>query len=218
LALKWFKRNIEDSNIFFYKYNNKSERILDLFGDYKLTKVYLIRQPLSNIISFTLNLVTFFQYEKLIAESKDNFPYHTLLVFEVLLPNKTKKMILLEKNNCINLSDNFLVHSTQETIVFNIKKKDLTLNHILQKTCDRIGNERFFNWNLYKNNCQEFTKEILDSIGIYTNKSKEFIFRDKMFKLIVPSEITLHIGNCFCVIYNIIQKYIYDNDLFTFLE
>jgi hypothetical protein len=214
-VLKLLKINIDNNNILFYQYNKKSKRILDLYGNYKLTKIYLIRQPFSKFITFLLNLFTLYQYEKLINESRDNFPYHCLIVFEIKLNNGMKKLLLLEKNNCINITENFLVNNTQEIKELNIKNKNFTINYILNTTQERVGNEKYFNWNLYKNNCHLFTKEILKTIGKYTKKNKEFIFRDKLFKIIIPSEFTLHIGNCLCVIYNICEKYIYDSSLFN---
>ena len=213
--LKILKLSIDNNNILFYQYNKKSKKLLDLYGNCKLTNIYLIRQPFSKFITFLLNIFTLYNYEKLINESQENFPYHSLIVFEIKLENGMKKMLLLEKNNCINISENFFINNTQEIKQLNIKTKELTINTILNITQNRLGNEKYFNWHLYKNNCQEFTKEILKTIGKYNKKNKEFIFRDKLFKIIIPSEFTLHIGNCLCVFYNIIEKYIYDRNVFN---
>ena len=113
-----------------------------------------------------------------------------------------------------NISDNFLINNTQEIKKLNIKNKHLTINTILNTTQSRLGNEKYFNWHLYKNNCQNFTKEILKTIGKYNKINKTIIFRDKLINMITPSEFTLHIGNCVCVFCNIIEKYIYDNNFF----
>lgn len=209
LVLKLLKVNIDNNNILFYQYNKKSKEILSKYGNYKLTKLYLIRQPLAEFVSLFLNLMTFYNYEKLINETQDNFPYHTLLICEVCLENGLRKQLMIEKNNCINITDNFFINGKQEIKEININK-NFTLLDILNKTQERVGNEKFFNWHLYSNNCQEFTKEILKTIGKYTKKNKEFIFRDKLLTLIIPSEFTLHLCNCVCVIYNIIVKYILD--------
>ena len=212
IVLKMLKLGIDNNNILFYQYNKKSKKILDLYGDYELTKIYLVRHPFSKLITLLLNIFTLYNYEKLINESQDNFPYHSLLVFEIKLANGMKKMLLLEKNNCINVCENFFINNSQEIKELKLKKHKHTINSILNSTQKRLGNEKYFNWNLYKNNCQEFTKEILKTIGKYNNKNKKFIFRDKLFKLIIPSEFTLHIGNCLCVFYNIFEKYIYDSN------
>jgi len=212
-VLKFLKLSIDNNNILFYQYNKKSQKILDLYGDCKITKIYLIRQPFSKFITFLLNIFTFYNYKKLINESQDNFPYHSLIVFEVKLKNGFKKMLLLEKNNCINISENFFINNSQEIKQLRLKNKHYTINSILNKTQTRLGNEKYFNWHLYKNNCQEFTKEILKTVRNYNTTNKEFIFRDKLFKIIIPSEFTLHIGNCLCVFYNILEKYIYDSNV-----
>ena len=216
--LKFLKLSIDDNNILFYHYNKKSKKILDLYGDCKITNMYLIRQPFSKTITFILNIFTLYNYEKIINESQDIFPYHCLIMFEVILKNNMKKMLFIEKNNCINICDNFLIHNTQEIKKLNIKHKKLTINSILNITQARLGNETYFNWHLYKNNCQNFTKEILKTIGKYNKINKDFIFRDKLnnklINMISPSEFTLHIGNCVCVVCNIIEKYIYDNNFF----
>jgi hypothetical protein len=210
---KLLKVSVDNNNILFYQYNKKSKKLLDLYGDYKLTNIYLVRQPFSKFITFLLNIFTLYNYEKLINESQDNFPYHTLIIFEIKLKNGTKKMLLLDKNNCINISENFFINNTQEIKQLRIKKRKLTINYILNQTLNRVGNEKYFNWHLYKNNCQEFTKEILKTIGKYNKTNKDYIFRDKLFKIIIPSEFTLHIVNCLCVFYNIVEKYIYDSNI-----
>lgn len=214
-VLKVLKMGIDNTNILFYQYNKKSQKLLDTYGDHKLTKIYLVRQPISKIITFFLNVITLYNYEKLINESPDNQPYHILLVCEIKLSNGLRKLLLIEKNNSINICENFLINNLQDIKPIKLINKHLTINSILKNTQQRIGNKLFFNWNLYKNNCQKFTKEILKTIGNYNKTNKEYIFHDKLFKLIIPSDFTLHIGNCLCVIGNIIEKYIYDSNIFN---
>ena len=212
-VLKFLKMSIDNNNILFYQYNKKSQKILDMYGDHKVTKIYLVRQPFSKFITFLLNIFTLYNYEKLINESQENFPYHILLVFEIKLPNNMRKLLLLEKNNCINICENFLINNSQDIKTIKLKNKKYTINSILKTTQTRVGNEKYFNWHLYKNNCQEFTKEILITLDKYCKTNKEYIFRDKLFKIIIPSEFTLHIGNCLCILYNITEKYIYDSNI-----
>ena len=215
IIFKFLKINLDNNNIFFYQYNKTSQKILDLYGEYKLTKIYLIRQPFSKFCTFVLNIFTLYNYNKLINKSQDNFPYHTLVVFEIKLPNGMKKMLLLEKQNCVNIRENFIIDKFQEIKELKIKNKKLTINSILNSTQQRLGNTKYFNWHFYKNNCQEFTKEILKTIEKYNKTNKKFIFCNKLLKIIIPTEFTLHIVNCLCVIQNIIEKYIYDINMFN---
>lgn len=211
--LKLLKIRVDNNNILFYKYNKKSKKLLDSYGDFKVTKVYVVREPLSKFMTLLLNIFTLYKFEKTINESRDNFPYHVLLVFEVKLSNNMRKLILIEKNNTIDISENFIINKLQEFKTINLKNKNYTLKSILNNTQTRIGTEKFFNWHPYKNNCQEFAKEILITLDNYSKLKKKYIFRDKVFKIIIPSEFLIHLGNCLFSLSNIFQKYIYDNNL-----
>ena len=212
--LKFFKLALDDNNILFYQYSKKCKRLLEIYGDLKIKKIYLLREPLSNFITFLLNILTFYNYNKLITESQDNFPYHCSIIFEIELPNKIKKFLLLEKNNSINICENFLINNSQQlkTIPLNIKNKKYTINSILKTTQKRLGNEKFYNWHVYKNNCQEFVKEILITVNKYNMANKNYILcSNKVINFFIPSEFTVHIINCSCVVYNLFEKYVLDS-------
>jgi hypothetical protein len=134
-----------------------------------------------------------------------------------MLEIKTKKEIkflLLEKNNSVNICETFIINKLYDFKIIPLDKKKPTLNTLLKETKNRIGNHAFFNWNICKNNCQEFIKEILVTLNKYNDDYKEFIFRDKIIKLYEPSDFTLHIINCVFIIINFIEKYILDNNIF----
>lgn len=217
--IKLLSIDIDANNILFYKYNKNSQKILDLYGEHKVTKIYLIRQPLSHFINTLLNIFTFYNYNKLITESQQNFQFHTKLIFEIKLKNNERKLVSLEKNNSIIISDNFYINNSQENKIIKINKKHkLTINAILQSTQERVGIEKYFNWHIYKNNCKEFIKEILITINSYKKEHDTFIFGnigiDKLINIIVPTEFSTHIVNSLVNINNIIEKYILDNNIF----
>jgi hypothetical protein len=211
LILKFFKMTLDDNNILFYQYSKKCQKLLDLYGEYKIKKIYLVREPFSPLITFLLNVITFYKYNKLITESQDNFPYHSSIIFEIELPNKMKKLLLLEKNNSINLRENFLINNSQQIKTLPLKNKKYTINSILNNTQKRLGNKKFFNWHVYKNNCQEFIKEILVTINKFSKYNKDYILSNNILKFLIPSEFTVHIINCSCVLNNILEKYFFDS-------
>jgi hypothetical protein len=208
VLLKLWQTSMDYNNIFFYKYNKKCEQMLKEYGNWKIQKVYLVRQPFGNLVSLCFNVITLFQYNKYIAESQDNYPYHPAIIFEIRQKNKIK-LLLLEKNNSINICDSFLINKTHELKNVPIKKA-FTIKKILETTRQRMGTKDFFNWNLNKHNCQEFIKEILITVCQYTNKHQEFIFRDKIMKLYKPSDFSLHLVNCLFICINFVEKYVLD--------
>lgn len=214
VTYKFLKQSLDDLNIFFYKYNKTSQEILDAYGDCKLTNLYIVRQPVGKFTWNILNILSLFELNKLIKEYNDGYPYHTSLIFEVKLPCGSTKLILLEKNNSINICTNFFVSCHQEMIKVKLDTKNNTINSILEKTRHKIGDAKFFNWHLNKYNCQIFIKQILKTMGKYNKTNKNFIFKDKILNKL--SDFTIHTGNCLCIIYNIIEKYIGINILHLF--
>lgn len=213
-ALYFLKISIDYNNVFFYQYNKKCQRILDEYGDCKINKMYLVRQPFGKIINLAFNILTLFNYNKYINESEDNCPYHPTLILEINANEKTK-FLLLEKNNSINICETFLINKSFDFKKVPIPKNKYTLNKVLKKTKQRIGNHKFFNWNVYKNNCQVFTKEILITLDKYNDEYREFIFKDKIRKHYSPSDFTVHIINCLCNALNFVEKYLLDNNIFS---
>lgn len=218
---KKLKICIDDNNILFYEYSKKSKVTLEKYGDYDIKKIYLIRQPFTKLMTLLLNMITFYNYNKIINNS-NIFPYHTLLVFEIKLPKNKRKFILLEKNNTINICENFLIQNTQDMKIINIKNKT-TINKILFTTQERIGITNYYNWNLFKNNCKNFMKEVLITIGKYNNSCKEFIQEEKFDELFIkttllPTDFSLHIINSVVNIYNFTEKYFFESDFLFFLD
>jgi len=212
--LKFLQISFEYNNIFFYQYNKKCQKIIDEYGNYKINRIYLIRQPFGKITNLVFNIITLFNYNKYLLETPDNYPYHPALIFEIK-KNNNIKFLLVEKNNCINICESFLINKSYEFKCINMTKTKFTLKKVLSKTQKRIGNQKYFNWNIHKNNCQEFTKEILVTLNKYSQEYTNFIFRDKIIqKYYSPSDFTLHIINCIFVIINFIEKYLLDNNIF----
>jgi hypothetical protein len=206
--IKYLEIDLKIYHMFFYDYNKSALEILKKYSDYKITKVYLSRKPFNKKLTLSLNLLTLFQYDKLIKDSYENMPFHSYFVFE-LKKGKDIKLLLVEKNNRINICENFIINENQE--IRSIKVKNFTLNDVLNKTLERIGPKRFFNWNLFENNCQDFTKEILITLGKFNKKNQEYIDKIIILNKLMPSSFGIHILNSIHVIFNIIETYIIDS-------
>lgn len=208
------KSSINECNLFFNEYSQKCVDILSKYGDNIVSKVYLIRRPFGKIATFALNILSLFNYNKYINELFNNCPYHLGLILELKGENGIK-WLLLEKNNEINVSERFIINETFEMKRIKLKKK-CKLNEILLETTNRMGEYEYFNWNIYENNCQEFTKEILTTLNVYNEKYEKFIMKDKIIKkYFSPTDLMLHIINCSAIIMNFIETYFIDvSDVF----
>ena len=219
-VLKYLKKNF-DENFYFNDYTSNSKKYLELYGDLPIKNIYLVRQPVGKINSLIANIVTFNGISRQINSyntiNRNNkfFPIHTLMIFEVKLPNKFKKHVIIEKNNNINISTNYKKYECQDMIKISIKKKNkiFTINNILEKTKNRIGKEKYFNWHIYKNNCVKFSEELLISINKNNKKYKKFIYKNAagIENVVESSNFKLHIVNTSVNLFNFIQKIAFDS-------
>lgn len=196
-----------------YSYNKKTSALLKKYGDYKINKMYLVKNPISKFTNFILNIITFYKFQKTIETYNKTFnaniyPYHVSLIVEISLPNKLTKLLLIEKSNCINITENISFNEKKILKVIKIPKQKYSIRTILQETQQRIGDKKFFNWTIYKNNCYVFIKEILITIGLLNKTNIRFINQDKIIKPLNFSDFTLHTIHFFCSLHNIFDNYI----------
>ena len=179
-VMKWLNINIKNK-LYFDTYKHGTETILNKYGDLPIKRVYLIRRNIDSLLSFFLDLVTWRSYSTQLRELRkkinDNtfFPNHTCLMVEVELQDHTRKIIMIEKTNGVNVTLHFKQYESQEMMKVNLKKgKSITINELLNTTIERIGTDEFFNWSLYKNNCQKFIAELLHTMKKTNIKYKNF--------------------------------------------
>jgi hypothetical protein len=213
--IKYLEINVVN-DIYFcnYNYNKKSEELLHRYGDYKINKLYLIKNPITQFSTLLLNLITFYNFEKALININEIFkkkyvPYHISLIVEINLTNNKKKFLLVEKTSYVNISEN--IHLDEKKVIKTIKipKKKFTMNSILNETQNRIGDKKFFNWSIYKNNCSIFIKEILITTGLFNKSNIKFINQQKFVKHVKFSSFTLHIINILCTLNNILDNYMF---------
>jgi hypothetical protein len=217
--IKYLEINIVN-DIYFcnYGYNKKSSELLQKYGDYKIKKIYLVKHPITKLNTFLLNLITFYNYEKTLSNMNEIFkkqctPYHISFMIEIGLPNKNTntntKFLLVEKTSYVNLSEK--IHLNNQNIVKTVKlhNKEYTINSLLKETQNRIGEKKFFNWSIYKNNCSIFIKELLITLDLYNKPNIKFITQHKFVKHVKFTSLTLHIINILCTLNNITNNYLY---------
>lgn len=191
----------------FNDYNKETRQILNNYGNCKIKKIYIVKEPISKILLTMLNVGTLYEYQRITEENDDFIIYHASIIVKIKLPNNLNKFLLIEKNPAMNISETFVINKLQNIKSICIKKK-YTLNKILNITNTRIGNEKFFNWDFHKNNCQDFVKEIL----ITLQKSyvmDNFMDHKKISNWLYSSPFNVYVINFVVTMSNIIEKYFF---------
>ena len=196
---KWFKISINNYNFYLNEYHTDCADLLKKYGNYPIKRIYLVRHPITKFMETCLNLVTLYKFKQEVTryKKKNNneafFPFHTMLYVELKISKNKSKFLLIDKNNCVRISTKLKILNEYEMRDIRVKKYKYTLNEVMEKTRKRIGNNKFFNWELYKNNCQILIKEILITLKKFTKTNEKFMCQNGFAKEIKISEFSLHI-------------------------
>ena len=203
-AIKYLRVQVYTSGLFLQDYGKYEKEILNKYGNYPIKNIYLVRNPMSPFFFFFFNIITCYNYSAIFTECEKKYPYHASILLEIKVSKKTK-FIYIEKNNCIHMSENFYINSKQSMKKICIEK--ITLQELLDNTEKRIGPVKFFNWSAFKNNCQNFTKELLITL------KKKCKFQDNMMNNAIEksktTEFSIYIVNFIVITYNILLNILF---------
>ena len=137
-------------------YDEITKQYLVKYGDYKIQNVYLIKDYFSNYFISILNYATFFKYNKLIHNVP---PFHSMLLLVVSNENESKLIIVHKLPNII-LTDKIHIKPTSHIQKIPIRSNKYSIKKMLSSIKNKMGN-KYFNWTIVDNNCQDFSKEII---------------------------------------------------------
>ena len=202
--LFYCKKTMDDYAIFFNDYNSQSKKVIDKYGDFRITRAYIVTTPMTSFTLGLLNMITLQNCKQILDDAM-----HVQLLIECKTNKYEKKMIMIDKTTCINLLTEFHIHDKCTIIPMKLKKKT-TLRGILDKTCDHVGKMKFFNWHIYKNNCHYFTKEVIRQVNdefscnYFKSKKKSKQYCSKMF----GNAFNMWLYHLIMFLHNFVQKYI----------
>lgn len=209
---KCLKKFIFSNCVYFNKYNNTTLNTIKLYGDYKITGIYLVKYNINYFIYLFMNIFSINEFSNILtcyrnSTGKDIMPMHASIIVEIEINRDEKKLILIEKNLTINITTDFFLSKkcTYKHIPFT---SNITINNILNFVKTDLGKKKYFNW--YKNNtCQHFINSILKYLKINTKKNKQFIKQDLFYKNVKISNRTIYILNFILNLHNIFYEIIF---------
>ena len=215
-VLKWLNKTI-DIKLYFDSYKKICKLVLERYGDLPIKRFYVVRRKIPYYFSLLLDLLTFKAFSKQLNNYKelinndDFFPMHTHIMVEVELPNKFRKSIVIDKCNGIEVTTNFRKYESQDMMKIKLNKKDkLTINKLLNLTREKMGAEEFYNWNFYKNNCQQFIIKILESLNKNKEQYENFVLQKSFLQSINLPNSVLYFTNCLTNLASLVESIYYD--------
>lgn len=146
-----------------------SRKVLDKYGEQSITAATICRKPLSGVL------------EKVIRGLAKNIDHDRLFHLSIRFNLANGVEVLFEKNSVVNIA---VVNSSMKDMpegsecrdVNGVSNKNLTLNDVIEKTREYMGNHKFTTYHPIRNNCQVFIKSVVEANGF--NTDMDFILQD----------------------------------------
>lgn len=161
------------------KYTANAERTLKRYGIYGIKSITLRREPVDSKIMTAAHIMTQNEIKDLMNKNGVDTLYHISMVVEIIDANGQSVLILLEKNDVINIDVISKIQGgpTMQYLNVDIGIQKLTLGTMLQKTMFNIGPNKYFIYNAINANCGIFIIDILQSNGLYKESYKDFLYQ-----------------------------------------
>lgn len=154
-------------------YNNISKKTLEQYGNMPIKQLFILRTPISGGLNKVINFVSLGKWDEL----KKKYAFDSLFHLSLVALLENGKNIIIEKNDVVNISPEYKMYPTSETVDIPIGN-DLTINKILDTARTKIGDNTFFSYDAFKNNCQFFIRYLLEGQNLYSEQAKNFLFQD----------------------------------------
>jgi hypothetical protein len=149
------------------------KNIISRHGSHKIVNIKLCREVVSKNIELLLKAIAGPNtWEE--AKRKNGFDkfYHLFMI--VTMENGSK--LHVEKNEIMRISEN--PRACPNALDLGPPQREMTVSDLLNATRQRMGDTNFFTYDPFQNNCQSFVENLLKSMYLWSNESKDFVFQD----------------------------------------
>lgn len=154
--------------------SNTSNKTVKKFGDLKVVKISIRRKPIYKWIDSVFNAISFGKW----TEAKKKASYDDLFHLSAIVQLENSTRLMIEKNEKINITASFDSGGNEAQWIEVQTPGDKTLHEMLQNTLNHMGNHKFFQYNAFENNCQDFIIGFLKANNLLTPDAEAFIKQD----------------------------------------
>ena len=145
------------------------KKILQEHGNEQLVKIELRRYPIDKNINTLMNVI--------IAGHGRAVPYEKLFHLSMYAETDRNTRLLIEKNYVFHMETNPKEWDNTEKMNVPVSNPD-TLENMLEKTKEQMGEGNFFNYSAKDNNCQDWTLAFLRANNLNSPVFETFVKQD----------------------------------------
>lgn len=158
------------------EYSPAVKQVMNQYGNNQIVRITIYRKPIQQFVNTALNISSMNKWGRAVKDYGYDKVFHLYMI--ATLNNGVN--ILIEKNEIINIKVADQTDILQENGSF-MQVTDppvpnwLILNQMMQNTRAKMGEEMFWRYDAFLNNCQVFIKYILDANGMINQRLLDFI-------------------------------------------
>jgi len=160
-------------------FNLSDEAFLRAYGNYRINKITVCREPVKSFLGVALNLITVGAWEKAVAKYGYDRLFHLYLTLELIPPTFQGKtqLALFEKNETPRLNLMTVPIANDADCMVVPKAYQGNLSDFVRTTQAQMGDD-FFRYNAFTNNCQTQILNALGANNLLTLPLQNFIKQD----------------------------------------
>lgn len=167
-------------------YPPEARGIIAKFGDRQIYGLRISRAPVQSMVTRFLNGISFGQFGALQRKYGYDKFFHLSLIADVPIGAANEpgrfgqaivKPLVLEKNEVLRVSQSVKHEPDAEILPIQVPQ-GLTLRQLLDNARRLQGDERFFRYDAFQANCQDFVMSILKANGLNTPALERFVKQD----------------------------------------
>lgn len=148
----------------------QSRDLLAKIGGEPITSLTIVRTPLDAFVKTLLGVVSLGQFSSAVKKSSYDEMYHLTL----FINNKYS----WEKLEVVRLQEINPIKAKSETLSIPAPTTTTTIQEMVDKTREAMGDSDFSNYDPFQNNCQAFLIATLKAINALTPQAEQFITQD----------------------------------------
>lgn len=158
---------------FHSQYPPQVKNILSQYGNKKVVNIKLCREVVSQNLEFLLKALA---GKNTWEEAKKKYGFDKFYHLFMIATLENGQKLHIEKNEVIRISPS--PRACPDALEVGPPQKSVTLNELLETTRQRIGDGDFFSYDPFRNNCQAFIEQLLKSMYLWSNNSRDFVLQD----------------------------------------
>lgn len=167
------KLNLKDRifNFIFGKLPYRVSQEIKLNGEKRVEKITLYRAPIQKMIDKLFNILSLGKFD----EMKGKLGYDDIFHLYAIVHLSDDTRLLIEKNQDINIDDDIEAKDKAEALEVNLKDYQPTFFELLENTRKLMGDNNFYKYDAFKNNCQDFLLNLLKANNLLNDTNEKFI-------------------------------------------